>query len=77
MQADRLQVLFHSLVVLDLSWDRNGHRLTAGTTNEFNRLAAKIKEEATQECTVRSDYKYLQKVKAHVLKFLISHIVVH
>lgn len=58
MQANRLQVLFHTSVVLDLSGDRNGHRLAAVTTNEFNRLAAWVREEGkelnTQECAVRT-----------------------
>lgn len=60
MQANRLQVLFHTLVVLDLSGDRNGHRLAAITNNEFNRLAAWVREEGkelnTQECAVRSNF---------------------
>lgn len=44
MQADRLQVLFHSLVVLNLSWDRNGHCLAAVRTAEFSGLAAWARE---------------------------------
>lgn len=39
--ANRLQVLFHSLVVLDLSWDRNGHCLAAVRTAEFSRPGRK------------------------------------
>lgn len=48
MQAGRLQVLFHSLVVLDLSWDRNGHCLAAVTADKFLRPAARTKEEAKE-----------------------------
>lgn len=46
MQANRLQVLFHTLIVLDLSWDRNGHCVAA----------VKAKEEVldTEEWTVWS-----------------------
>lgn len=52
-QASWLQVLFKAMVVLDLSWDRNGHRSVA---NEFNRLAAWMRVEGnTQECAVRRD----------------------
>lgn len=48
MQADRLQVLFHSLVVLDLSWDRNGHCLAAVRTGEFCRLAARARQKGNE-----------------------------
>lgn len=56
MQANRLQVLFHTLVVVDLSWDRNGHCVAAVKADEFCRLAASMNEEAkeldTEELTV-------------------------
>lgn len=48
VQASRLHFLFHTLVVVDLSWDRNGHRGTAVTAEEFNRIAAWMKEEANE-----------------------------
>lgn len=54
IQADRLQFLFHALVVLDLCWDRNGHRGAAVTANKFNRLAAWMKEEAKELVTEKS-----------------------
>lgn len=44
VQANRLQVLFHTLVVMDLSWDRNGRCVAA----EFCRLAAHISEKMKQ-----------------------------
>ena len=42
MKAYRLH---HTLVVLDLSWDRNGLRLTAVTAVESNILAVRIGRE--------------------------------
>lgn len=48
MQADGLQVLFHTLVVLDLSGDRNGHRGAADTAGDFNRFAAGMKKGAKE-----------------------------
>lgn len=59
VHADRLQVLLHTLVVLDLSRDRDGHRLAAVTSDTFNGLAAWTEEEAkggdAQEGAVRRD----------------------
>lgn len=46
MQANRLQVLLHPMVILDLSWNRNGHRVAAGRANKFGRPAVSVKEEA-------------------------------
>ena len=48
MQANRLQVLFHTLVVLDLRWDRNGHSVAAVTPKKFNRPAVWMKEETKE-----------------------------
>lgn len=45
MQADGLQVLCHTLVVLDLSRDRNRRRGDALTANNCNRLAVLMTEE--------------------------------
>lgn len=38
--AYRLKVLLHALVVVDLSWDRNGHRAAVFTDNKLNVFAA-------------------------------------
>lgn len=48
VQADGLQVLLHALVILDLSRDRDGHRLAAGAADELGRFAAWIHEEAKE-----------------------------
>ncbi len=64
MQADRLQVLFHTLVVLDLSRNRNGHRLAAGAAGEFSRFAAWMKEEAKDEnlCLDTVSFEHQERV---------------
>lgn len=67
MQAGRLQVLLHTLVVMDLSWDRNGHRGAEHTADKFSRFAARMKEEVkeldTQECAVGSGFDDFIKTK--------------
>lgn len=45
LQADRLQVLLYMLVVLDLSRNRDRHRLAPVTTNKFNRFVALVRGE--------------------------------
>lgn len=45
LQADRLQVLLYMLVVLDLSRNRDRHRLAPLTTNKFNRSVALVRGE--------------------------------
>lgn len=61
MQSNRLQVLFHTLIVLDLSWDRNGHCVVAVKADKFCRIAASVKEEvlATEERTVWSVFEHI------------------
>lgn len=58
MHACMLQVLVHTLVVLDLSRDRNGYRLAAGWAIKFNRTAAWFADEPnklnTGQCAARS-----------------------
>lgn len=41
--------MFYALVVVDLCWDRNGHRLTVVTPIELCRPAAQTKREGREE----------------------------
>lgn len=61
--ATRLEVLLHTLVVLDLAWDRNGHSLTACKSN---RPGPRRREECTTRSVFLKHNFILGGVKPHI-----------